>query len=82
MGAFSIFSGPEAPKPLGSEGKLDNVEQLAILLACSTRVADDGPMQTPVGRVDMIELWESLRPSVQVGYRLRARRLLRAWGEP
>ena len=76
MGVFSIFnSGPE--KPLGGEGKLDNVEQLAIILACSTEVRDD---RVPEGRLDMLEIWESKTPSVQVAYRLRARRLLRAWG--
>ena len=58
------------------EGDVKDSETLAIFLAVGHDVRD--PM--PVSRLEFIEAWQDKRPEVQVAYRLRAMRLLRAWG--
>lgn len=58
-----------------AEGVHKDVEALAILLVCSAH----GTVETP-DRLAMLTLWQSRDESVRMGYRLRAKRLLAAWG--
>jgi hypothetical protein len=58
------------------EGGIDRVEELAIFLAVGFEVANP-----PIDRLDMLSIWEAKRESVRAGYRRRAERLLRMWGE-
>ncbi len=73
--SFNINPPPAPPPAPGKhEGALKDVETLAILLACSTKINPP-----PVGRIELLEIWEAKDDSVKVAYRLRARRLLRLW---
>jgi hypothetical protein len=60
-----------------AEGVQTKVEELAIMLACSAhgaKAVDD--------RLAMLTLWQGLHngEDARIGYRLRAKRLLAAWG--
>lgn len=83
MGAFKrptwMGGDPPAlpPTPNKAEGKEAEIERLAILLACGHDVSDARPRN----RVELLADWEDKRPGTREGYRLRAKRLLEAWGE-
>lgn len=53
--------------------KLD-LDELAILLATSTEVA-----YPPFNRQAIMDIWDDKSPSQQVAYKLRARRMMKAW---
>jgi hypothetical protein len=73
------FDGPALPPPppAKKEGAFGDLESLAVFLACGTCIDP-----TPKTRTELLEEWEAKSPSVRVAYRLRAARLVRAWGQP
>jgi hypothetical protein len=73
-----IFPPPPEPPDVASaapEGALDDVEQLAIFLACS---CDVNPF--PANRVELLDIWNEHEEKYRTAYRRRARRLLATWG--
>lgn len=53
---------------------MNEEEKLAIILSCGSELR-----AKPETRVDMLALWESKKEETRVAYRLRVKRLLRAW---
>lgn len=58
-----------------AEGVHKDTDTLAILLACSTEVANP-----PRDRLEMLTYWQGKDESKRVAYKLRAKRLLKVWG--
>ncbi len=71
-----ILPPPAPPPPRDkAEGKLREIETLAIFLATSHNVADP-----PLSRIEMHQDWLAKDELVRSGYMIRARRILKAWG--
>ncbi len=77
MGALLDPFGPSPPPPPAPPAKLEgafkNVETLAVFLCWANEV------EHPVDRLDILDLWESKREGVREGYRIKAKRILKAW---
>lgn len=58
-----------------AEGVHKDADALAMLLAASTEVGNP-----PRDRLEILTYWQGKTESVRMAYRLRAKRLLVAWG--
>lgn len=52
-----------------------SIEDLAVILACANETA-----YPPRDRLEIFTYWQGKSDSVRVAYKLRAKRLLAAWG--